>query len=68
MKRSIRREPVQLVLWTRRELYLMQPGRRRAALKQNATALRRHSEYRPTPESGWVARAYEDFWDGKESG
>lgn len=66
MKKTIRREPVPLVLWTPRQLHLMQPGRQQAALKQNAVALRRHSEYRPRPEPGWVAKAYEEYWNGEE--
>lgn len=66
MKKSMRREPLQLVLWTPRQLHMMQPGRLKAALRQNAIALRRHSEYHPSREPGWVVRAYEDFWSGNE--
>ena len=68
MKDPMRREPLQLVLWTPRQLHLMQPGRQEAADLQRARSLRAHSEYRPHKEPWWVHQAYEAFWEGKEWG
>jgi hypothetical protein len=64
----MRREPLQLVLWTPRELHLMQPGRQAAADRQYARSLRVRSEYKPYREPDWVREAYTGFWDGKEWG
>ena len=64
----MRREPLQLVLWTPRELHLMQPGCLAAAERQYERSLRARSEYKPRREPHWVSKAYEDFWDGKEGG
>ena len=68
MKDTLRREPLQLVLWTPRELHLMQPGRQAAADRQYLRSLRKRTEWRPVKEAYWVASAYDDFWDGKEWG
>ena len=68
MKNPTRREPLQLVLWTPRELHLMQPGRRAAAERWNQVALQRRSEKRPPGDPSWVRGAYEAFWDGEEGG
>ena len=68
MKKGMRREPLQLVLWTPRELYLIQPGRQEAADAQCLRSLRARSEYRPRKEPYWVPGAYEDFWNGREWG
>lgn len=64
----MRREPLQLVLWTHRELHLIQPGCQAAADRQYEWSLRARSEYRPHREPWWVPKAYEDFWNGKERG
>ena len=68
MKKTMRREPLQLVFWTRRELHLMQPGRQAAADKQHLRSLQKRTEWKPKKEAHWVAGAYEDFWDGKQWG
>jgi hypothetical protein len=68
MKNPIRREPVQLVFWTPRQLHLMQPGRQAAADRQYQRSLRARTESRPIMDPYWVADAYRAFWDGKEWG
>jgi len=68
MKYTIRREPVQLLLWTRHQLHLMQPGRQEAADLAAARRMRYRSEYRPCPEPYWVEGAYNAFWNGEEWG
>ena len=68
MKNPMRRKPPQLVLWTPRELHLMQPGRRAAAERWNRLCLQRRSELQPSGDPSWVRQAYRDFWEGKEEG
>jgi len=65
MKDPMRREPLQLALWTPRELHLMQPGRQEAADRQYQRSLRARTEYRSNRAPDWVAVAYQVFWDGK---
>lgn len=59
------REPLQLVLWTPRELHLMQRGRQEAADRMVLLSLRLRTEFGPRSEPWWVRQAYKDFWEGK---
>jgi len=65
---TLGRQPLQLLLWTPRQLHLIQPGRQAAADKQYLWALRSRSELRPKRDPSWAAKAYEDFWNGHEWG
>lgn len=66
LKKSMRREPLQLLLWTPRQLHLIQPGRQAAADMTYLRSLRARSEHRPKMDPSWVKSAYEDFWGGRE--
>ena len=68
MKNPMRRKPLQLVLWTPRQLHLMQPGRQEAADREYQRSLRARTEHRPHREPAWVKEAYDGFWGGWEWG
>lgn len=66
LKDLMRREPLQLVLWTPSQLHLMQPGCQEAADRQYERSLRLRSEFKPQRDPSWVSFAYVDFWEGRE--
>lgn len=66
MKKTTRREPLQLVFWTAHALHLGQRGCQAAADAQDQRALRLRTELQPQRDPSWAARAYDAFWEGKE--